>query len=76
MARERIEDLGRIAAMIDKILEKGIFRDELVIDPDELDHKAGLLKAYVEGTDELYSDLQDIREIAYGEDKYNQSPDG
>jgi len=80
--RERVEDLGRIFAMLDAILESGMFEkwDEMNcrckdfcdrFDEMPEDKKYDFVHSYGYDIEALREDLYKIREIAMGEDRIN-----
>ena len=78
--RHRVEDLGRIAAVLDQILDADVWclysgRKKDFLDYfSELDEekKDDLLHALIYGIDSLRESLNQIRDIAYGEDPLNE----
>ena len=77
--RERVEDLGRIAVMVDGVLEMDFFEESYVRPKDfcewfyaQTDAKRWeILVTFIYGRDKLNELLYDIREIARGEDPLN-----
>lgn len=78
MSRERIEDLGRIAVLIDEVLENQLFSEEVILDEvallsedKEESEKVRMIRECVERVSEIHEKLHLVREIAYGEDSHN-----
>ena len=79
MSRVRVEDLGRIAVLLDNLLEQELFQERRVRAKDfsdwfntrEEDHKEEIVRGFAYGIDSILEDIYKIREIAYGEDSYN-----
>jgi len=83
--RERIEDLGRITAMLEKVLDMDVFEEhtrprrpkdtwewmESFKDQEQLGEN---LMTLFYGIEELSSALYEIREIATGQDFLNEPP--
>ena len=81
--RQRLEDLGRIAVYIDKILELDIWEvkdnvacrnkdfEDYFYKLDE-ERQRDILSSFVYGLEEIKEKIYNCREIAYGEDPYNE----
>ena len=82
--RSRVEDLGRIAVLIDNVIEHELFDKELVRPKDFVDwfaernqdERDDILHEYVYGRQSVLELLYNIREIARGEDVLNENVDG
>jgi len=79
MSRDRLEDLGRLAVMIDQCLNHPIFQDERVLAPDyqqwfdaqPREIQKQLLDQMVGGVEEIEAKLVQALEIAKGVDPLN-----
>ena len=82
--RERVEDLGRVAVLIDNVIDHDLF-EEYLVRPKEFaewfsnqteDKKYDILHRYAYGRQDVLDLLYKIREIARGEDILNENVDG
>jgi len=82
MARERVEDLGRIAVMIDSLMEHEIWEvymgrkkdfEEFFHNLDE-EKQDNLLRSIIYGLETICEKLCEINSIAEGTDRLNESP--
>ena len=82
MVRERVEDLGRIAVMVDVILEHEVFESPYTgrnkdfpewFETRTPDERHEILTRWVYGIDAISERLCEIREIARGEDVLNEA---
>jgi hypothetical protein len=78
--RQRVEDLGRIAVLIDNVLEDDFF-DGFSHRPKDFfewfnkqseDEKELIIRHFAYGRETVSHFLYDIREIAYGDDARNE----
>lgn len=78
--RQRVEDLGRLAVMIDHLLELDVFEKYETIRPKRIqehydslsdEKKQQLLSDYAYGLEEIKSTLYSLRDIAFGHDYIN-----
>lgn len=77
--RERVEDLGRIAVMIEVLLDDDHLDDQGIRPKDFVDHFRGLseedqdnaLRCWAYSLQGIRHGLSDIREIALGQDTLN-----
>ena len=81
--RERLEDLGRIAVLLDEALDMGVWTTKAATDcrNKEIDSEfftwnratqEMLLRDLFYGLDDLRDKIIEISDIAYGEDTLNQ----
>lgn len=79
--RERVEDLGRIATLIDVMLDLGVWDVYSGRSKDFLDHferlnsekRGDLLSSLIYGLNDLKDKLHEISAIAEGKDDLNES---
>ena len=78
--RQRVEDLGRLAVMIDQLLDIDVFDKYETIRPKRIqehydslsdEKKHQLLSDYAYGLEEIRSTLYSLRDIALGQDYIN-----
>ena len=81
MVRERVEDLGRIAVMVDALLEHDLFEKTYTVrnkdfvewfETQTKDTQEEILTDLIYGRDAISERLCEIREIARGEDVLNE----
>jgi len=82
--RHRLEDLGRLAVLIDNLLEHNLFEDYALrphrakdydewFDSKTEDEKDDIIRAWVYGIESIRDKLYDMLSIAQGTDRLNES---